>query len=398
MSDSPPPWPPPPPRPPDAPRVPPTSAAEPAPGPCVHGGGFFEAVGEAFDDLRRHEQVINADVLDAWFPPSPRALEALRAHLDWLVRTSPPTHAEGLVRTLARVRGVPEASLLTAAGSSDLIFLCLREWLSPASRALVLDPTYGEYEHVLRHVVGCRVDRLRLREEDGYDLRPEAFEEATTATAYDLVVLVNPNSPTGRHVPRRTLERLLLGLSERTRVWVDETYVDYAGSSESLERFAATRPNVVVCKSMSKAYALSGVRVAYLCTAPSILAGLRALTPPWAVSLPAQVAAVKALEDPAWYEARWHETAALRETLAAALRDRLGFSVVPSTTNFLLCRMPDGAPTTAELGERVRPAGLFLRDVSGMGSGLPPRAVRLAVKDAATNARMVDLLAGALRR
>ena len=387
-----------PPSPPDAPRLPPASGpASPEPAPCAHGGAFFEAVGDAFDDLGRHERVINADVLDAWFAPSPRVLEALRAHLEWLVRTSPPTHAEGLVRTLARVRGVPEASLLTAAGSSDLIFLCLREWLTPRSRALVLDPTYGEYEHVLRHVVGCRIDRFPLREEDAYDVRPAALAEAVAAAPYDLLVLVNPNSPTGRHVPRRELERLLLAVPERTRVWIDETYVDYAGSAESLERFATMRPNVVVCKSMSKAYALSGVRAAYLCTAPATVAGLRALTPPWAVSLPAQVAAVKALEDPAWYEARWHETARLREALAAALRERLGFAVVPSTTNFLLCRMPDAAPTAAELGERVRAAGLFLRDVSGMGSGLPTRAVRLAVKDAATNARMVDILAKALQ-
>lgn len=383
---------------PDAPRIPPTSSPEPTLAPCVHGGGFFEAVGDAFDDLGRHESVINADVLDAWFPPSPKALAALREHLDWLVRTSPPTHAEGLVRTIAAVRGVPQESLLTAAGSSDLIFLCLREWLTPASRALVLDPTYGEYEHVLRHVVRCRVDRFRVREEAGFELEPEALVAAVAAAPYDLLVLVNPNSPTGRHVPRRAMERLLLEIPERTRVWIDETYVDYAGSAESLERFATSRGNVVVCKSMSKAYALSGLRAAYLCTAAATVAGLRALTPPWAVSLPAQVAAVKALGDPAWYEARWHETAMLREDLARALRTRLGFEVVPSTTNFLLCRMPDAAPTAAELSERVRPAGLFLRDASGIGSGLSPRAVRLAVKDAATNARMVDILAEALRR
>ncbi len=384
---------------PDTPRIPPApSAPAPSPAPCVHGGGFFEAVGDAFDDLGRHEGVINADVLDAWFPPAPRALETLRAHLDWLVRTSPPTHAEGLVRTLARVRGVPEACLLTAAGSSDLIFLCLREWLTPSSRALVLDPTYGEYEHVLRHVVRCRVDRFRVREEDGFELDPEALGEAVAAAPYDLLVLVNPNSPTGRHVPRRAMERLLLAVPDRTRVWIDETYVDYAGSAESLEGFATSRRNVVVCKSMSKAYALSGLRAAYLCTAAEAVASMRALTPPWAVSLPAQVAAVKALEDPAWYEARWHETALLREALAAALRARLGFEVVPSTTNFLLCRMPDSAPTTAELAERVRPAGLYVRDASAIGSGLSPRAIRLAVKDAATNARMVDLLAAALGR
>src|SRR5262249_11669763 len=82
------------------------------PAACPHGAAFFAASGAPFDSLARRTAVINADVLDAWFPPAPAALAALREHLPWLVRTSPPADAGGLVRTVARVRGVPADSVL----------------------------------------------------------------------------------------------------------------------------------------------------------------------------------------------------------------------------------------------------------------------------------------------
>ena len=68
---------------------------------CYHGGAFFEAIGDDFATLERRQRIIPADVLDAWFPPAPAVLKALRAHLAWIVRTSPPTNGDGLVRALA---------------------------------------------------------------------------------------------------------------------------------------------------------------------------------------------------------------------------------------------------------------------------------------------------------
>ena len=118
------------------------------PAPCFHGGAFFDAIGPEFDHLERRHEIINADVLDAWFPPSPRVIAALSEDLPWLLRTSPPTQCEGMARVIARVRAVAAENILPAAGSSDAIFLAFRHWLSPSSRVLILDPTYGEYAHV----------------------------------------------------------------------------------------------------------------------------------------------------------------------------------------------------------------------------------------------------------
>jgi histidinol-phosphate/aromatic aminotransferase/cobyric acid decarboxylase-like protein len=358
---------------------------------CFHGGAFFEALGPEFDHLDRRHRIINADVLDAWFPPSPRVTTALREALPWLLRTSPPTACEGMVRAIARARGMAPENILPGAGSSDLIFLALRHWLKPVSRVLILDPTYGEYAHVLEHVVRCRVDRIALARENNYRLDPGQFARFA-ARGYDLIVLVNPNSPTGQHVPRVELEKVLRNVPMSTRVWIDETYIEYAGPNESLERFAAASANIVVCKSMSKVYALSGARAAYLCGPAAMMEDLRAINPPWAVGLLAQVAAVAALHDTGYYAARYAETHRLRNELAERLTEQTGWEVLPGVANFLLCELPENGPDAATVVKRCRARGLFLRDAGAMGRGLGKYAVRIAVKDAETNERMLRII------
>ncbi len=366
--------------------APPTTAA-PA---CYHGGAFFDAIGTGFRTLGRRHEIINADVLDAWFPPAPAVLNELREHLDWALRTSPPTQCEGLIAEIARARGVPGELLVAGAGSSDLVFRACLRWLHPGARVLLLDPTYGEYQHVFEHVVPCRVDRLLLDPERGFvvDLDQLAGQ---LKHRYDLVVLVNPNNPTGAYVRRRDLEPILRDAPSRTRFWIDEAYLDYVSPDESLERFAAASENVVVCKSMSKVYALSGARVAYLCGPRAWIQDLRSITPPWVVGLPAQIAGVLALRDPAYYQARYAETRRLRDALGAALK-QMGISVWPGRANFLLCRLPDGAGDAAELLARCRQHGLFLRDVASMTTRPDVRMFRVAVKDPGTSARVIEII------
>ena len=364
-------------------------------GACFHGGAFFEAIGARFDDLSRSSDVVNADVLDAWFPPAPEALSALREHLPWIIQTSPPTDCGGFLQVVAETRGVPEENLLPGAGSSDLMFLALPRWLQRGARVTLLDPTYGEYRHILDNVVGCDVHAVPLRREDGYRVDLDAL--AASASASDLLILVNPNSPTGQHLPRESVCRLLDTLPETTRAWIDETYVEYVGAAQSLESDVVGRPNAVVCKSMSKVYALSGARAAYLCGSAELLEPLRPFVPPWAVSLPAQVAAVAALQSPGYYAARYEETHRLRASLSAALAALPGVDVLPGCANFLLCHLDTTLPTAAEVVANCREHGVFLRDAQGMGSGMGPRTLRTAVKDEGGNARIVAALRAALR-
>jgi histidinol-phosphate/aromatic aminotransferase/cobyric acid decarboxylase-like protein len=270
-----------------------------------------------------------------------------------------------------------------------LIFMGLRHWVTPRSRVLILDPMYGEYAHVLENVIGAKVDRLTLSRTRSYDV-DLADLSPHICSRYDWIVLVNPNSPTGRHLSRQSLESVLSG-ARGTRWWIDETYLDYVGSEQSLEPYAVTTANVVVCKSMSKAYALSGVRAAYLCGPAFMMDELRPLCPPWSVSLPGQIAACEALNASAYYRERWQETGVLRAELRDGLL-ALGWDVVPGCANFLLCHLPSAGPEAAHLVERARRHGLFVRDVANMSASADRRMLRVAVKDRSTNLAMVQIL------
>ncbi|MFF8839350.1 aminotransferase class I/II-fold pyridoxal phosphate-dependent enzyme [Streptomyces sp. NPDC015130] len=357
---------------------------------CEHGGAFFSAIGTDFRTLTRRHEVVPADVLDAWFAPSPDVRAVLTEDPGWAARTSPPTGAEGLLAEIAGVRGLPVESLAVGAGSSDLIFRAFGRWLTPASRVLLLDPSYGEYAHVTERVIGCRVDRLRLRREDGWVLDPARLAAATRSGRYDLVVVVNPNNPTGRHAPAAALRAVIADSPAATRWWIDEAYLGYVDPADSLAGLASVDPRVVVCTSLSKMYALSGMRAAYLVAAPEAAAELRRWTPPWPVSLPAQLAAVTALRDPAYYAERWARTAVLRRELAAGLLELGGFaSVDEGVSNFLTVTLRRGGPSAARLVAECRRHDVYLRDLSPMSPSYEGRTFRVAVRDRVENARIV---------
>ncbi|MFQ5754310.1 MAG: aminotransferase class I/II-fold pyridoxal phosphate-dependent enzyme [bacterium] len=271
---------------------------------CYHGGEFFDAVGNQFDNLNRRNEIINADVLDAWFSPAPAVIETIEENLEWIARTSPPTHSEGLNKKIGQARNVSPDCILTGAGSSNLIYLAFQKWLTPSSRVLILDPSYGEYSHVLENIIKCKVERLILHRSKGYQLDLDSLSKKLKE-GFDLFVWVNPNSPTGLHTSKIDVERILKETASCQRIWIDETYIDFLGINHSLESFAAQSDNVIVCKSLSKVYALSGLRAAYLCSSPQQLHNLRVLSPPWSMSLPAQIAATHALNSLEYYHIKY---------------------------------------------------------------------------------------------
>jgi histidinol-phosphate/aromatic aminotransferase/cobyric acid decarboxylase-like protein len=112
-----------------------------------------------------------------------------------------------------------------------------------------------------------------------------------------------------------------------------------------------------------------------------------------AVSLPGQIAVCEALKSLDYYRACWQETRVLRDELRAGLEAQ-GWDVVPGCANFLLCHLPPSAPDTTKFVADLRKQGLFIRDVSDMGTTVGWRAVRVAVKDRPTNLRMLAILAG----
>ncbi|MBZ5524167.1 MAG: histidinol-phosphate aminotransferase family protein [Acidobacteriia bacterium] len=362
---------------------------------AFHGGRFFEAIGTTFNDLTRSETIISADVLDAWFDPSPRVIDKLREHLPFLARTSPPVHGEGLIDTISEIRGVPQANLCLGGGSSHLIFTCLPALTTRRSRVMILDPMYGEYSHVLEQVLQLEVTRHCLKEDSAFRIDTRRFIDHAQRIRPHLVVIVNPNSPTGRYWPREEVLEFLRRLPDTLCV-VDETYIDYVHSAASLESEVRNFDNLIVLKSMSKVYALSGLRAAYLAAPERIVRQMARLIAPWSVSLPAQVAAIEALRDPDYYQARYRETDALRFQTLESLCGLEGIELFDSCANFYLVKTRNATATGLE--QELERDGVFIRHCDSMSRQFHDNFVRLAVKKKDQNARIVAALKAALAR
>lgn len=357
---------------------------------AFHGGAFFDAIGTKFDDLSKSDEIINADVLDAWFDPSPSVIDALKEKLEWISKTSPPTHSEGLMSTISQCRNIPLENIVVGSGSSSLMFIALRELLSSESKVLILDPTYGEYPHLLNNVIKCKTKSLRLRRDENYKIDISTIKDELEY-GYDALILVNPNSPTGQHIESKDIEDLINNISDNILVWIDETYTDFVSPLQTCEKIAPNSKNVIICKSMSKAYGLSGLRVAYLSGATSLISRLSKIVPPWSVSLPGQIAGVFALKSWDYYQEKYKETKINRTQFQTDL-ENIGIEVIPGSANFLLCHTDSVRIPSSELVKKSKEFGLYIRDISLTSSFLGEYAVRIAVKSGQENSRIIEIL------
>lgn len=358
----------------------------------MHGGAFFDSIGSDFQALDRREQVINADVLDAWYDPSPKVLAAIREHLEWLIKTSPPTHADGLRQVISDERHMPKENIALGSGSSSLMFSALSHLVKPGEKAVVIDPMYGEYEHVLGSLIGAQV--VRTEQYSHEQFRPDIDRLVADAKGAKLLAMVNPNSPTGRSIPLFAMKQLLERLDPETILWVDETYIDFVSQAQSMEPLVAASSNLVVCKSMSKFYSLSGLRVGYLGCTPPLVTKLERQTPPWNIGLISQLAAVEALKDRAYYEAMSEETKQLKDQLIGLLGDIDGLITIPSATNFVFMKLPHGG--SSDVARRLAEQDIFIRDCDSLSPRFNGEYVRVAVKPEAQNIRIAEALAGTL--
>lgn len=362
---------------------------------AFHGGASFDAIGSDFADLARRHSIVDADVLDAWYDPAPGVLETLRENLPWLVKTSPPTHGDGLRAAIAQRHGLSTQNVILGGGTSALMYLTFPRIVRPGDTVAILDPMYGEYRHLFEHVLGARVVGCELAEGRGFRPDPAAIAAKVRESGASLLVLVNPNSPTGVVLDSAELRQLLAGLPATTRVWIDETYIDFVPFVPTAEPFVASDARLIIAKSMSKFFALSGLRVGYLCADAKLIAELEPWNPPWSAGLLAQCAAVRALQEYEWYRERAAETQDVRDEVATAIDAIPGLRTFPSVTNFLLFateRVP-----AAELVQRCRDQGVFVRDCGSLSPRFGARFVRTAIKTREQNQRIVSALAAAAR-
>jgi histidinol-phosphate aminotransferase len=301
-----------------------------------------------------------------------------------LNRYPEPQPAE-LVARLASLYGVTPECVLVTRGSDEGIDLLLRAFCRAGRDSIVITPpTYGMYA-VAAGIQGAAVKLAPLERDCDFALDVGAVLGASDSTV-KLVFLCSPNNPTGQLLNRVSVLNLADALAGRAVVVVDEAYAEFS-AGESLTGELVARPNLIVLRTLSKAFGLAGARVGATLAAPAIIGVLQKIIAPYPVPTPVLRAALEALAPDAIAAARRSAATlvAERRRLAAAL-ERLPTvrRVWPSDANFLLVAVEDAARTMAA----ARAAGLVLRDRQRD----VPNTIRITVGTAAENDLVVEVL------
>lgn len=322
-----------------------------------------------------------ADVLDfsasvCPLGPPPGLWDALRA-VD--LTAYPDPECLELKEALAREHGVEIDHVLVGNGSTELIHLLSRAFLpQPATNghntALVLTPTYGEYAGACS-LMGAEIMYAEACREKGFAWRLSQVGKLIADRRPALVFLCNPNNPTGVYLDREEVAGLVRSASRvGTLVVVDEAYVNFVEDrwhSTSLLR-GDWGDGVVLLRSMTKDYALTGLRLGYAVARPQVIARLAQLQPDWSVNSLAQVAGLVALADTGYGPASRQAVKEAKDFLVESFQG-MGFHTFPSTANYLLVEVGDGSAWSARLARR----GIFVRDCASFGL---PDCIRIGIR------------------
>ena len=285
----------------------------------------------------------------------------------------PDTSYTTLTDELAAYTGIASAQITVGAGADELLDLIAKAYIGAGDTVVLSRPTYAMFR-IVSEMAGGRVVAVPTA---GLKMDQERFLQS--ARHARLTWLCNPNNPTGELLPVRFIETL----AEQTAgvVAVDEAYFEFSGVTAAplLTRF----PNLVLVRTLSKAFGLAGVRVGYALAGPPISAALRRVRPPDSVSVVSEALGVRALRDQPGMRRRVASIVNFRESLFRELTG-LGLEVRPSLGNFLLVRAGNGAASW------LLRRGLVVRTFP---SGSPlAEFMRITVRTSDENARLTEAL------
>jgi threonine-phosphate decarboxylase len=316
-------------------------------------------------------------------------LQALQAALasPAILASYPDLEQAELKSCIAASAGVDASAIAVANGFVPLLEATLRT-LS-VHRCVLPVPAFGEYRRTLERV-GVAVTPYALPPESDFDYDPDRLIAAFETGRHDAILLANPQNPTGALCDRTALLEILQAAARaNVHVLLDEAFIDYVSVhsvADQVDHFTT----LTVFRSVTKFYAIPGLRVAYAISNPEQTARLNSHLPPWPITTLASVGVCAALRDTAYAE----ETLAANEDHKGRLvhqLQELGLHTYPSAANFLLFRLPSPLDAQEYWQRLIVEHSIVLRDCSNFETLLSGH-LRCAVRTHIENARLVSAL------
>ena len=304
----------------------------------------------------------------------------------------PDGSGHALREKLARLHGVDMAQVTLGNGSNDILVLLVESFLVPGVEGIHAQYAFAVYPAAIQASgATARVAPAR----PAHAAQPLGHDPAAIAAAIGprtrMILVANPNNPTGTWLDEDELEALLKAIPEDVIVVLDEAYHEYSaplGVPDGV-RWLERHPNLVVTRTFSKAFGLAGLRIGYALSHPDVADIINRVRQPFNVSVPGLAAAAAALDDSAHLDATVKLNSAGIARLRAGLT-ALGITAPPSAGNFVLA---DFGRPAAGIDESLLRSGVIVRPVDNYGL---PNHLRITTGTAAQNERLLSALAPAL--
>jgi histidinol-phosphate aminotransferase len=293
------------------------------------------------------EDWVKLNTNESPLPPSPKVIEAIKSATGDSLRLYPSPTAAPARKAIAEHFGLEATQIALGNGADELIEMCFRAFAGAGDRVAYSTPTYPLFDPL------CRVHEVTPSTHptaEGWTWTTELVEDPAP-----LKFLVNPNSPTGTHHGRMSVERVLA--RSQGVVALDEAYVDFA--TESQLELIGKHPNLLVLRTMSKSYALAGMRVGFAMGNPELIAALDAVKDSYNVDRLAIVAAVAAIKDEEHHRKVVQHVVTERARLEEQLRE-FGFEHSPSAANFVFVKPPSHT-SAAAVADALRERRVLIR-------------------------------------
>jgi threonine-phosphate decarboxylase len=297
----------------------------------------------------------------------------------------PDINAARLTNKIAETLGVNAKSIVCGNGSTELIYLVPR--ILGFRKVLMTQPTFSDYERACRTAYpSCIIKDYMLEHKNNFDIDPQDIIDKALSIKPDAIFLCNPNNPTGRLIEKKGVS----GIAEQMRkqkiyLIIDESFIDFCPGASVADK-VEKNPYLIVLKSMTKFYALAGLRLGYGIFPAHIAKMVKEHKEPWSVNALAQTAGIAALNEGTYKERTIRIVNKQKRALEKGLQS-LGIDYVPSHVNYYLLYTPKAGKITEQLAQR----GIMVRDCSNF-KGLDHRYIRVAVKSQKENSLLLKHL------